>query len=213
LAKAAAGSAVDLADIPAALREADLVVSCTGAREVMVSTDVVAAAAAGRTAATPLVFVDLALPHDIDVAVRDLPGVVLIRLADLADQSGQASDADVRAVEHIVAEEATAFAAARSAAAVAPTLVALRTMATGIVAAELERLWGRLGDGDISAQQRAEIAATVRRVADKLLHEPTVRVKRLADQAPSPSYADALAELFALDSGTVFAVTGETEEP
>jgi glutamyl-tRNA reductase len=83
-------------------------------------------------------------------------------------------------------------------------------MATGVVSTELDRLFSRLGD--LSDEQRQEIAHAVRRVADKLLHEPTVRVKELAGRAPESSYADALAELFALDRGAVEAVTkaGET---
>jgi glutamyl-tRNA reductase len=113
--------------------------------------------------------------------------------------------ADVAAVREIVAEEVASYLAARAGARVAPTVVALRTMATGVVATELDRLFGRLGD--LSDEQRREIAQAVRRVADKLLHEPTVRVKELADRAPESSYADALAELFALDRGTVEAVT------
>jgi len=83
--------------------------------------------------------------------------------------------------------------------------VALRTMATGVVAAELERLFGRLDE--LTDEQRDEVTQAVRRVADKLLHEPTVRVKELAGRAPDSTYADALAELFALDPAAVDAVT------
>lgn len=212
LATAIGADAVTLADVPAQLRCADLVVSCTGGREVRLSTEHVATGAQGRSVTAPLVLVDLALPHDIDMGVRDLPGVVLIRLADLAAASPQqVTDADVSAAEALVTEEVAAFSTARSAAAVTPTLIALRSMATGVVANELERLWGRLEE--LTPEQRVEIATAVRRVADKLLHEPTVRVKRLADQAPSASYADALAELFALDSSTIAAVTGGGEGP
>nr|MBA3266380.1 glutamyl-tRNA reductase [Nocardioidaceae bacterium] len=85
------------------------------------------------------------------------------------------------------------------------TVVALRTMATTVVATELERLWGRL-DG-LTPEQQVEITSTVRRVADKLLHEPTVRVKEFAGRAPESSYAEALAELFSLDRAAVEAVT------
>ena len=155
---------------------------------------------------TPLALIDLALPHDIEPSAGDLPGVTLIGLGALADSvHNDLASEDVAAVKAIVAEEVAAFGAARAAARVAPTLVALRSMATGVVADELDRLWARTGD--LTPQQRSEIAATVRRVADKLLHEPTVRIKQLADQAPTSTYADALAELFALDPATVAAVT------
>ena len=82
-------------------------------------------------------------------------------------------------------------------------------MATGVVDAEVERLLTRLPDLD--PQIQAEVELAVRRVADKLLHEPTVRVKELANEAGAISYAAALAELFSLDSEAVDAVT-RTEE-
>jgi glutamyl-tRNA reductase len=108
-------------------------------------------------------------------------------------------------VRRIVAEELTTYLAVRHAASVTPTVVALRSMATGVVDAELDRLFGRLPALD--AEARAEVEHAVRRVADKLLHQPTVRVKELANEAGAVSYATALAELFALDPEAVQAVT------
>ena len=108
-------------------------------------------------------------------------------------------------VRRILGEEITAFLAARRQASVTPTVVALRSMATSVVDAEMTRLETRLPDLDEAL--RAEIRHTVRRVADKLLHEPTVRVKELANEQGAVSYAAALAELFALDPEAVDAVT------
>jgi hypothetical protein len=80
---------------------------------------------------------------------------------------------------------------------VTPTVVALRSMATSVVDAELTRPESRLpGLGGVEVD---EIRHALRRVADKLLHEPTVRVKELANEQGAVSYAAALAELFALD--------------
>ena len=78
-------------------------------------------------------------------------------------------------------------------------------MATGVVETEMQRLDHRLPDLDDAT--RAEVLHAVRRVADKLLHQPTVRVKELANQEGAVSYAAALAELFALDPEAVEAVT------
>ena len=78
-------------------------------------------------------------------------------------------------------------------------------MATSVVEAEMERLAARLPDLDEAA--RAEVLHAVRRVADKLLHQPTVRVKELVNETGAVSYAAALAELFALDPDAVEAVT------
>ena len=79
-------------------------------------------------------------------------------------------------------------------------------MATGVVDSELERLMARVPGLDDSS--RSEVAHTLRRVADKLLHQPTVRVRELTDPEGSLTYADALADLFALDPAAVAAVAG-----
>ena len=113
----------------------------------MISTETVAAAMTARTSESPLAIVDLALPHDVAPEVGDLPGVSLIPLKSLAQSvHNGTAHADVAAVKAIVAEEVAAYTAAREAARVAPTVVALRTMATSVVAAELERLFGRVDD-------------------------------------------------------------------
>jgi glutamyl-tRNA reductase len=180
-----------------------VVISCTGATGVVLGADALRAA---RSDSAPLVVVDLALPRDVDPAVGDLPGVKLVNLAVLAaDLGGAGERAEIADVRTIVGEELSAYLAARRSASVTPTVVALRTMATGVVDAELQRLAGRLPQLDDLA--RAEIELTVRRVADKLLHQPTVRVKELANEAGAVSYATALAELFALDPDAVEAVT------
>jgi glutamyl-tRNA reductase len=83
--------------------------------------------------------------------------------------------------------------------------VALRTMATGIVETEMQRLSSRLPDLDPAA--KAEVEHAVRRVADKLLHQPTVRVRELANEDGAVSYTAALAKLFSLDPDAVEAVT------
>ena len=163
---------------------------------------VAAATADGRE----LAIVDLALPHDVEPEAGALPGVTLINLAELADELRDSeAGREVEAVRQIVTQEVAAFLSARRQASVTPTVVALRSMATSVVASEMDRLAGRLPDLDDAT--RAEVLHTVRRVADKLLHEPTVRVKELANESGAISYAAALAELFALDSEAVDAVT------
>ncbi|MBW8750190.1 MAG: glutamyl-tRNA reductase [Propionibacteriales bacterium] len=202
LAEQYAGRAVSLDAVPAELGGIDVLISCTGATGVVLDVDTLRAA----RASDPLVIIDLALPRDVAPEVGDEPGVKLINLEVLAadlDRNGER--AEVAGVRTIVAEELSAFLSARRSASVTPTVVALRTMATGVVDAELERLSGRLPGLDDAA--RAEIEQAVRRVADKLLHQPTVRVKELANETGAVSYATALAELFALDPDAVEAVT------
>ena len=198
------GRAVAMEDIADVLAAADILISCTGATGVVLTADQIA-----RTrdhATTPLAVIDLALPHDVEHTVADLPGVSLIGLARLADELNEGEGAaDVAAVRDIVGQELTAFLTARGSASVTPTVVALRTMATGVVDAEIERLLTRLPELD--ELTRDELEQTVRRVADKLLHHPTVRVKELANETGAVSYAAALAELFSLDPEAVDAMT------
>ncbi|MEU4109261.1 glutamyl-tRNA reductase [Streptomyces sp. NPDC027717] len=155
----------------------------------------------------PAVFLlDLAMPRDIDAAVHRLAGVRLVDIESLADASADAPMAsDVDQVRRIVSDEVAAFGAALRAAHITPTVVALRTMAADVVAAEIARLDGRLPGLD--DRQRGEIRQTVHRVVDKLLHAPTVRVKQLAAEPGGTGYADALRTLFDLDPETVAAVS------
>jgi glutamyl-tRNA reductase len=83
-------------------------------------------------------------------------------------------------------------------------VVALRSMASEVVTAEMDRLTSRLPSLD--DHERDEVQRTVRRVADKLLHQPTVRVQKLSTDPDAVDYAAALRELFALDPHSVAAV-------
>jgi glutamyl-tRNA reductase len=157
-----------------------------------------------------LSLLDLAMPRDIDAAVHRLAGVRLVDIESLAAASADAPmAADVDQVRRIVSDEVAAFGAAQRAARITPTVVALRTMAADVVASEMARLEGRLPGLD--DKYRAEITQTVRRVVDKLLHAPTVRVKQLAAEPGGAGYADALRTLFDLDPETVVSVTRADE--
>ncbi|MGV9250424.1 glutamyl-tRNA reductase [Streptomyces sp. NPDC003697] len=150
----------------------------------------------------PVLFLlDLAMPRDVDASVHRLAGVRLVDIESLAEASADAPMAsDVDLVRRIVADEVAVFGAAQRAAHITPTVVALRSMAADVVAGEIARLEGRLPGLD--DRHRAEITQTVRRVVDKLLHAPTVRVKQLAAEPGGAGYADALRTLFDLDAGT-----------
>ncbi|MFA3876477.1 glutamyl-tRNA reductase [Streptomyces sp. MMCC 100] len=155
----------------------------------------------------PVLFLlDLAMPRDVDAAVHRLAGVRLVDIESLAGASADAPmAADVDMVRRIVADEVAAFGAAQRAARITPTVVALRSMAADVVAGEIARLEGRLPGLD--DKHRAEITQTVKRVVDKLLHAPTVRVKQLAAEPGGAGYADALRTLFDLDQETVASVS------
>lgn len=190
-----------------ALADADVVVSCTGAVSPVVSLADVhnALAAARRDDATPLVICDLGMPRDVDPAVAGLPGVWVVDVDRVQHEpSAHATAADVDAARHIVAAEVAAYLAGQRMAEVTPTVTALRQRAADVVEAELLRLDNRLPG--LETAQREEVARTVRRVVDKLLHAPTVRIKQLASAPGGDSYAEALRELFELDQTAIDSV-------
>jgi glutamyl-tRNA reductase len=208
-------TAAGLADVPVAMGAADVVISCTGATGQVITRDMVSAAVTarkqeGRTG--PLVILDLAMPRDVDPAVAGLPDVVLIGIDMLGGQGTAAAGDDVAAVRVILEAELAAYHSAIDAARVAPTVVALRAKAAKVVDDELARLAGRLSGDDLSGRALDEIAQTVRRVVDKLLHAPTVRVKELAGSPGGEEYAAALRVLFDLDPRAVEAVTRAAPE-
>ena len=214
LAASVSGSTAGFAELPAALAGADLVISCTGAVGLVITAGMAAEAlrlrsgAGGEAETRPLVMLDLALPHDVDRAAAGLPGVSVLGLdsleaAGLAVAITQADD--VAAVRAIVAEELAARISARHAARVSPTVIALRAKAAEVVEAELDRLNGKLGPLDERA--KAEISRAMQRVAGKLLHAPTVRVKELAGSPGGDSYEAALRVLFDLDQNVIDSVT------
>ncbi|MDI2130357.1 glutamyl-tRNA reductase [Yinghuangia seranimata] len=209
LADQVGGRAVPITALPDALSAADVVISCTGATGLVITkadVEQVLAARRERGAERPLVLIDLALPRDVDPAVRGLDGLHLVDLELLADVgSGASGTADVDLVRQLVGAEVAEFAAAQRAQVVTPTVVALRAMAADVVRAELERLSGRTPDLD--PKTRGELEQTVRRIVDKLLHAPTVRVKQLAGEPGGASYAEALRTLFDLGSGPMAAVS------
>ena len=208
LADSLGGRAAAMAALPAELAAADVLVTCTGATGLVISTEVIATALAGRPG-RPLVVVDLALPRDVDPGAAALPGVHVVDLALLQGEraatpgrptAGPVAADDIAAAHALVETETALLRAERQAAEVAPTVSALRSQAADVVEAELLRLAGRLPDLD--GRARAEIARTVRRVVDKLLHEPTVRVKELAATPGETDYAGALRALFGLGIDT-----------
>lgn len=204
LAASVGGRPVDMGSVGESVAHADLVVSCTGALGHVIAADVVATARA-LTGNDPVVLLDLAMPRDIDPEVLGVPGVTLIDLEDLGDLLADGSyELDVEGVRRIVGSEVQNYLGARVAEKVAPTVVALRAMASEVVASELD--WFTTRRPDLSDADRADVEHLLRRVVDKLMHAPTVRVKELAAEPDGEAYAEALHRLFDLDLRTVEAL-------
>ncbi|KUI30452.1 glutamyl-tRNA reductase [Mycobacterium sp. GA-2829] len=200
-----AAHAHSLDDIAHALADADVVISSTGAVRPVVSLADAHRGLTGRPEHRQLIICDLGMPRDVEPAIAGLPGVYVIDMERiLREPSARAAACDADAARAIVAAEVANYLAGQRMAEVTPTVTALRQRAADVVEAELLRLDNRLPELD--AAHRAEVAKTVRRVVDKLLHAPTVRVKQLASAPGGDSYAEALRELFELDQQAVDAV-------
>jgi len=213
LADAVDAVAAPLTELPAHLAGADLLLSCTGATELVLTADQFTAARAGS--GEPITLVDLAMPRDLDPALADLPRVRVVDLERIAQDQRETEQRPGRdsldQVARIVDAEVEAYHRLRAASAVAPTVTALRCMAAEVVSAELDRFHGRTAGLD--ERTRGEVEQTVRRVVDKLLHEPTVRVKQLTVGDGGVTYAQALRELFNLDPRTAVAVSRAEAAP
>jgi glutamyl-tRNA reductase len=201
----------ELAD---AIALADVVVACTGSQDaVLLPAHILPRD--GRS----LVICDLGLPHDVDKAVREIEGVLLVdldtvrrRMDEVAAGTGGTSTAKQTAKANgIVLDEVREYLAGQRSAEVTPTVTALRRRAAEVVDAELLRLDNRLPDLDGAV--REEVGRTVRRVVDKLLHAPTVRVKQLAAETDDTDYANALRELFCLDPQAPAVVASPSAKP
>lgn len=204
LASTVGGRSIPIDALADGVAAADLVISCTGALGHVVPADAVAEARL-RATGRPQVLLDLAMPRDIDPEVLAIQGVTLIDLEDLgALLSDGEYEQDVEGVRRIVGTEVQNYLSARVAERVAPTVVALRALASEIVGYELD--WFASKRPDLSDADRADVEQLVRRVVDKLMHAPTVRVKELAAEPDGEAYAEALHRLFNLDLRTVEAL-------
>ncbi|CAN5862797.1 glutamyl-tRNA reductase [soil metagenome] len=205
-----------LDDLASALADVDIVISSTGAVRPVVSLADVHHALTQRNShggeQRQLVICDLGMPRDVDPAVAGLPGVWVVDMDRIQrEPSARAAAADADAARQMVATEVATYLAGQRMAEVTPTVTALRQRAADVVEAELLRLDNRLPGLDTA--QRDEVGRTVRRVVDKLLHAPTVRVKQLASAPGGDAYAEALRELFELDPTAVDAVATAGELP
>jgi glutamyl-tRNA reductase len=183
-----------ISSLPEALRSAAVVVSSTASTGPVVSREVVEHAVDGRQ----MFLLDLAVPRDVEAEAASVPGVRLADIDDLgpvlADRRGTVDD-EVAAARAIVDEETAAFRSARRARRLTPVITALRRRGDEVRAAELGRMASRLRS--LSDKDRRAVEALTERIVARLLHEPTVRLKELAERDDAP--ARLLTELFDLD--------------
>jgi glutamyl-tRNA reductase len=191
--------------LPAALAQADIVISSTSAPTPIMSRADVDAALRARGQSTPrqplnapMLLLDLAVPRDIAPDVAELAGVELWTVDDLhavVTTTLEQRRAVVEAAQEIVAVEVEAFTTWLRAQEALPALTNLRRHAEALRAAELERTLRRL---QLSPEQQRAIEAFSQSLVNKLLHSPTLRLKHAAAQGEGRQYAALVQELFDL---------------
>ncbi|MCB0877144.1 MAG: glutamyl-tRNA reductase [Solirubrobacterales bacterium] len=202
LAERFGGKAVRLEDLPAQLEQADIVVSSTNSPHHIVEREELELVAAAR-GSRPLLMIDLAVPRDIDPSCRDVTGVVVRDVDDVqqvADRNATGREVESRGAEVIVAAELARFERWLGSLEVLPTVASLRVRADEIVARVLAENLGRFEE--LSHADRVRVEAMARSIAGRLLHEPTLRLKRAAEESDAYQQVAALRELFGLDAGT-----------
>jgi len=213
LAERFGGSAVRLEDLPAQLEVADIVVSSTNAPHHIVEREELEFVADARSD-RPLLLIDLAVPRDIDPSCREIAGVVVRDVDDvqtIADRNATGREVEARGAEVIVGAELARFERWLGSLEVLPTVASLRLRADDIVGRVLAENIGRFDD--LSHDDRVRIEAMARSIASRLLHEPTLRLKRAAEESDAYQQVAALRELFGLDVGTEPEGTGAAVTP
>jgi glutamyl-tRNA reductase len=200
LAQRFGGTAVRFDDLPAQLTETDIVVSSTSSPHQIVGRDELALVVEQR-GSRPLLMIDIAVPRDIDPSVRDIPGLTLYDMDDLQREVARnlsGREAEATRARSLVDEETDRFARWLGSLDVVPTIAALHERADAIVAQilrENEQRWVSLSEED-----RARVETMARAIVSRLLHEPTLRLKRSTGD-DSYAYLQALRELFAIEVG------------
>ena len=182
-----------------ALERADIVVTATDAPHLLVTPEKIRAAMAKR-AGRPMLIIDIAVPRDTDPSVADIPGIRLFDIDDLQDVVNDnlaAREQEIPRVEAIADQEADAFISWFYALGVIPTITDLRRRAETVKAMELDKALRRLGD--VSERDRQIISALAHGLTNKLLHEPTVRLKQHAAEGDGYLYTEVVRELFGLE--------------
>ncbi len=191
------GEAVPFAKLGAAVAQADIVIASSAAPTFLIERPLIEHAMRNR-AARPLLLIDIAVPRDVDPAVRDLPGVHLHDIDDLqavASHNMHLRRAELAQAENIVEDEVTKFGDWLHSLEVVPTVASLRSRAEALRAAELERTWSKT---NMSAADRKRVEAMTAALVKKLLHDPIARLKTPGE---GERYVETARALFALDDG------------
>ncbi len=212
LASAWGGRAATFQQLPEALAAADIVITSTGAPHIILNRELLEPAMSVRPN-RPLFIIDIAVPRDVDPDVTEIPHV---HLRDIDDLQSQAEDnvrereSEIPRVEAIVRKEADQFLKWLASLDVVSTITDLRRHIENVRQRELEWLYHRL---DLDERERDLIANMTHRLVNKILHEPTLRLKAEAATGNGAIYISTMRQLFLLNNGGNKSVTGDYPHP
>lgn len=196
------GEAARISDLPAQLAEPAIVVSATNSPHHLIDHEQLEPVMEKRSG-RPLMLIDLAVPRDIDPAVREIAGVTTLDIDDLQvviARNTASREAEARRAEVILTAELELFSRWVDSLEVLPTIAALREKTDEIVRrvlAENEDRWLNLNEAD-----RQRVETMVRTVARRIVHDPTLELKRAAGTEAAYETVNAVRELFGLDAET-----------
>jgi len=202
LAQRFGGEAVRFEELPGQLELADIVVSATNSPHHIVEPDELRQVMEGREG-RPLLVIDIAVPRDVDPACREIGGVSLHDVDDvqgIVERNASGRETEARQAESVLEAERTSFERWLGSLDVLPTVAALRDRGDEIVRrvlAENDARWESLSDSD-----RERLGKMASAIVSRLLHEPTLRMKRSAADEDAYVYVHAMRELFGLDAET-----------
>ena len=202
LAQRFGGRAIRFEELPSQMEQADIVVASTSSPHHVIEREALIEVMAVREGRS-LLLIDLAVPRDIHPSCRDLPGVSLHDMDDLQaliERNVTGRETEARQAESVLRAELARFERWLAVQEVTPTVAALRGRADEVVdqvLAENESRW----EG-ATAADRKRLRSMARAIASRLLHEPTLRLKRSGERGDAYAQVAAVRELFGLDSGS-----------
>ncbi|MGB3097946.1 MAG: glutamyl-tRNA reductase [Solirubrobacterales bacterium] len=194
------GIAVRFDELPAQLEQADIVVSSTNSPHHIIEREELELMMAARDG-RPLLLIDLAVPRDIDPACLEVEGVSIHdvdAVQTIAERNAGGREAEARRAERLIASELNRFERWLESLEVLPTVAAMRVRADEIVARVLEENAGSWKD--LGAEDSARLQAMARAIASRILYEPTLRLKRSAEEEDGYLQIAAVRGLFGLDA-------------
>jgi glutamyl-tRNA reductase len=199
LAERTGASHGSLGSLPAAVADADLVVTATGAAGYVLHHAAVARAMRGREGRA-LLLLDLAVPRDVDPEAAYVEGVHVVDIVAIRERIGEHDEETARDLDRardLVAEEVRRWVVRRRGDELGPVIRAVRRHGDDVVRAELTRWAARFAD--LTPDEHEAVEALARGIAAKLLHDPIVELKERSEPGSERAHARLLAELLGID--------------